>query len=338
MTGSGDKIDHSIWALTSGASGMRSQALGLANAVAADNPSMSVIEKQFSLRPLWRLFPGHLTPVPFYGLTADTKPLTPPWPKILITSGRRSAALSIAIGRASNGKTYRVHIQDPKIPAKYFDLIASMAHDSIRGDNVVLTKTAVHKLTKKDLSQAATIWRPELVKDGDGLVLGLVLGGKNKKFGFDKDRLADLVNLINTAIQSHNARALITPSRRTEQFVKDKLKNLADHNQNIWFWDETGDNPYLAILELADHLCVTADSVSMISEGLYTSKPVHIFPLGGISRRHSIFINGLVDNNLAAIAKQEIDFSVHKLNHPIDETSKVAEIINRNMSKRAEDR
>ena len=51
-------------------------------------------------------------------------------------------------------------------------------------------------------------------------------------------------------------------------------------NPRVYLY-ETGDNPYLGLLALGDHLLVTNDSVNMLSEAHATGKPVHILPLPG---------------------------------------------------------
>lgn len=319
-----------IWAMTSGAPGMRSQVIGLANAV-RDQKDDQIIEKTVQLKKWAHFFPGHLNPAPFMSLTSSSCPLSPPWPDILLTSGRRTSAASIAIGRASKGQTYRVHIQNPQTPTRFFDLVCSMAHDGLRGENVIETTTALHKITCQDLEKDAPLWhkrwRNQLERPGRGPLLGIILGGKTKKYGFSQQRLRDLIHLIETAVGQNNAQILITPSSRTEAFVKQGLATKFENHPDVWFWDQTGDNPYFAILNFADHIMVTADSVSMISEALYTPKPVHIYALEGTSRRHQIFLSLLSDQKVIHTVQNELDFSVDGTRAPIDETTRIAHII-----------
>ena len=54
-------------------------------------------------------------------------------------------------------------------------------------------------------------------------------------------------------------------------------------------WDGDGDNPYFAMLGLADAIVVTGDSVNMVSEACATGKPIHVFHLEGGSRKFSRF-------------------------------------------------
>ena len=93
---------------------MRSQAEGLAEALHWPFESISV-----RLRRPWSWLPAHRQPPGFlrYGLQER---LPQPWPDLLITCGRRSASVSAAIRRAARGRTFTVHIQNPRAPTHYF--------------------------------------------------------------------------------------------------------------------------------------------------------------------------------------------------------------------------
>lgn len=325
---------------------MRSQAMGLAKAIKAqlaETESCEIIEKTVKLKSWGKLLPGHLNPLPFHTLSKDSSSFNDEiWPDIIITCGRRSSAISIAIGRKSNGKSYRVHVQNPQIPTSYFDLIVSMQHDALRGPNVIETNTALHKLNRQTLEQEGAHWRSiwhsknllpskAIHQDEQPPILGVSLGGKNKKFGFDETSLSNLIDCLENARKTHSATILLTPSSRTEPFVKTALNSHFKSDDKVWIWDQEGENPYFGILANADHLLITADSVSMISEGLFTGAPVHIFPLKGTGRRHKIFLENLKSDNLIHHTDKMIDFSVKGSKEPIDETAKVAQIILQNI-------
>lgn len=320
-----------IWAVTSGGPGMKSQVMGLASALVTHQDDQ-IIEKTIALKAWAAPFPGHLNPIGLKSLSDASDNMQPPWPDILITSGRRCSAASIAIGRASGGRCFRIHLQNPQTPPHYFDVIVSMVHDQLSGPNVLQTRTALHKLQRQDLDQPREFWQAKFPTAftspaKEGPLIGLALGGKNKKFGFDDARTEALINLIKTTISRDKARFLITPSSRTESFVKTRLQAAFADDENVWLWHEQGENPYFAILAHADHLLITADSVSMISEALYTGKPTHIFELNGTSRRHRIFLDTLLNDQLIHKAETAIDFSVHAPPSPVDETARIAQII-----------
>lgn len=312
---------------------MRSQVTGLAQAIAKTTHAV-VTEKTVALKKWSSWIPAHLNPAPFRSLEPSSSELAPPWPDILITCGRRSAALSIAIGKKSQGRTYRVHIQNPQIPSHHFNLVCAMIHDGITGQNVITIKTALHKLSHEKLAQESQLWAPrwsiEHNTTTNAPILGIILGGKTKQYGFSQERLQTLIEMISNATYHNNAKVLLTPSGRTEAFVKTELSNKFKNHPNVWIWDQNGANPYQAILGQADHLLVTADSVSMISEALYTTKPVHIFPLSGTSRRHQLFLDILTKDKLIHPISKNIDFSVNARPEAIDETTKIAHTIRQN--------
>ena len=261
------------WAVTTGEVGMRTQARGLAVAV-ADHVVEKTVQGLFS----W---------------SAGDR-LAPPWPDLVITCGRRSARHGLAVKRASGGATLAVHVQDPRGRADAFDLVIAMRHDAISpGAKVLLVDTALHDLTPHALATAGETWRPRLAGLGRPLV-GAVVGGDLKGRPFT---LADGRRLLAGLNRVRQGGALaITPSRRTPASVLTLLRQALADDPAVFLWDQTGDNPYRGILALADRLVVTSDSVSMVSEALSTPHPVEVFDLD--FRRHQGFIQGLVDQGL----------------------------------------
>jgi len=262
---------------------MTGQAIGLAEAV-----GLPFLHKTIGLRAPWRWLPGHLCPgVLRHGLTPDSDSLAPPWPDLLITCGRRSAAASIAIRRLSSGRTLTVHIQDPQIPARYFDLVAPPRHDGLDGENVIQTRGALHRLTPVKLAQAAQAQADRFSHLPRPLVAVLV-GGSNRTVRMTPKvcsaigaQLADLARLYDAGIA-------LTPSRRTGAENVEALR-AALRDVPHFIWSGEGENPYLALLGLADYIVVTGDSVSMVSEAASTGKPVYVADLEGYSKRLMVF-------------------------------------------------
>ena len=116
------------WVVTDGKPGMVSQALGLAEAV-----GLPIVEKRVEIRAPWRWLPAQAWAAPFAALSPQGDGLAPPWPRLLIGCGRMSVPLSIAVRRASGGRTFTVQLQDPKVAAHKFDLVVPSRHDRYRG-------------------------------------------------------------------------------------------------------------------------------------------------------------------------------------------------------------
>ena len=268
------------WALTTGETGMRTQARGLAQAVAD-----VVVEKSVPSR--WRQLGG--------GVAPDER-LSPPWPDLLITCGRRSVARSIALRKASGGRTVTVHVQDPRGRRDAFDLVIAMGHDKIpAGGNVMKIATALHDLTPENLAAAGRLWEDRFDVLGKPLA-GVVVGGHLKGRPFTLEDGARLLSGLKRLRDEGGASLAITPSRRTPAAVRSLFAEAFAGDPRVFLWDLKGDNPYRAILALSDRLIVTSDSVSMVSEALSTPHPVEVFDLG--FARHVSFVQRLVDQGL----------------------------------------
>jgi len=303
------------WALTTGEQGMRTQARGLAEAVADDTREVTVARAG----ALW--FPG--------GSANRLRRLglAPPWPDILVTCGRRSVALSIAIGRASGGRVFRVHIQDPRTDPAAFDLVLAMGHDRIAAsEKVIKLASALHDLTPGKLDAAADAWRARFAALGRPLV-GVLVGGdlRGRRFGrADSDALVDGLARLR---QETGAAFAITPSRRTPEALRRRLEAAFGGDGRGFVWNLAGPNPYRAILALADRLVATSDSVSMISEALFLPKPVDVLDLG--FARHRGFIQDLVDQG--RIRRFDGAVAVAPRSDSIDATAEAAALVRARM-------
>jgi uncharacterized protein len=266
------------WVLHDGKAGMASQALGLAEAT-----GFSFIEKRLHIRFPWTCLPPRLWVLAF----AATEPtLSPPWPDLVIGCGRNTAMPGLAIRRASGGRTLAAQIQDPGIGRSEFDLLVVPEHDGLRGPRVIVTRGAVHRVTRARLAAErdrfpalAVLPRP---------ILSVLIGGANKAYRMSLRRLGEIADAVAEILRTRGGSALVTPSRRTGAagigLLRARLKNLP-----VAIWDGCGENPYFAYLALADAFMVTADSVSMISEAAATGNPVHILDLDGGNAKFARF-------------------------------------------------
>jgi mitochondrial fission protein ELM1 len=262
-----------VWVLHDGKPGMASQALGLAEAT-----GFPFVEKRLSVRPPWAWLPPQLWLAPLRAARTGAGRLVPPWPDLVIGCGRLSAMPAVAIRRASGGHTFAAQIQDPRVGHSEFDLLFVPEHDRLRGSNVVVTRGAIHRVTNERLAEArrhfpaiAGMPRP---------ILGVLIGGANRSYRFDLDRVAAIADRIAEIVRASGGSVLVTQSRRTGAagiaLLRERLTGLPAE-----IWEGSGDNPYYAYLAYGDAFLVTADSVSMVSEAAATGKPVHVIELEG---------------------------------------------------------
>lgn len=284
-------VSRNCWILTEGHAGMEAQCRGLAEALGT-----TPLVKRVRVRLPWDALPNRLWFRPLAALARDSDTLAPPWPDLVISCGNVSAPLAAAIRRRSGGRTRAVHIQDPKMNARHFDLVIAPRHDGLAGENIIASKAAIHAVTAQKLADGARRWGPALAHLPRPLVAVLIGGsnGRHKLTAETVTRLAD--DLARFARESGGALA-ITPSRRTgaanEALIRKRLKDVP-----AYIWDGVGENPYFGLLGLADAIVVTEDSVSMTSEAIATGKPVFVAPLAGESRRLRRFHQMLMDDGI----------------------------------------
>jgi len=324
----GKRVDRvNAWYMTSGEAGFRTQARGLATAVAGEARELVV-----GLRSPWSALPGAwAAPFALAGLAPGSDRPAPPWPDLLVSCGRRATALAIAVRRASRGRTLAVHVQNPLTAVSAFDLVVAMDHDHVSGPNVLSAPTALHDVTPARLAAAAQAWRERLVRPGRPLI-GVVLGGTTRHHAFEADEAQDLIQRLQAVRRTTGAAIAVTPSRRTPQAARDRFAEALAGDPDAYLWDLVGDNPYLGILALADRLVVTSDSVSMISEALATPHPVEVFGADG-GRRHAEFLNGLAAKRL--VRRFEGDPAPPPAGGPIDSTALAAKAVRALLQARA---
>ena len=305
------------WALTTGEAGMRTQARGLAQAV-ADQVEEKVLGR------------GPILPWSRPSLIADG--LHAPWPDIVVSCGRRSASRAATIRQVSEGRTLAVHVQDPRIAPDAFDLIIAMEHDRIAaGPNVIKVATALHDLTDANLAEAATVWAERFSRLGRPLI-GVMIGGDVNGRAFtlaDGRRLLDGVARLRAATGGGLA---ITPSRRTPAAVRTMFAETLGRDPRVFQWDLEGPNPYRGILALADRLIVTSDSVSMVSEAVAAPAPVEVFDLG--FARHAGFLKRLETRGL--IRTFVGDTTPPLASSPVNATAQAAEAVRDLLHRRAQ--
>lgn len=270
------------WIFNDGKIGTMNQCQGLADAL-----GIAPVVKVSHPRLPWRFLPAHAWPMPLAAQSKRHVDLAPPWPALLIASSRSAIPTAAAMRRKAGGRMVAVAVQDPRIGAEKFDLVIAAAHDRVRGGNVLVTDGALHRVTRDRLAAAAARFRPLFATLPRPLV-AVLMGGSNRHFRLD-GAAAGLFGRRLAALGGRTGAGFaITPSRRTTpQALAELVAGLGA--TPAYLWDGSGDNPYLGLLALADHIIVTADSVSMTSEAAATGKPVHVLGREHIGGRFASF-------------------------------------------------
>ena len=199
------------------------------------------------------------------------------FPDILITCGRRMAGLSIAMRRLARyhgAPTRTIHIQDPRLPAHYFDILIVPQHDPTRGSNVITCMASLNRLTKPQIADAAARLAPRWTNLPAPCV-AVLLGGDNRRYRITDPMATHMAARLADFAHSNKASLALIPSPRTPASVVNILMTqLGDSRVTIATAADA--SPYPGILGIADAVIVTSDSVNMASEAALTGKPLLI--------------------------------------------------------------
>ena len=302
--------------LTQGMHGMVSQTEGLAKAL-----KLNLKHKKIKLKPFWNLIPPKLTPISENLLTekfiCDCK--------IVISCGRKSVIPSVALKKRFGNEIFNIHIQDPKVSFKHFDLIISPDHDNIKGNNVLTTQGSIHYLTKKEISENSKYLKLNKEKKK---IVSFVIGGPNKYYNYSEEQIHFMFNKIKNLFTPDKFKIVVIPSYRTPEKVIKKAFNTFGFNHHVI--KQIDKKAYLGSLAIADFIIVTCDSTSMISEAAVTGKPVYAAMMKPIKsiRRFSRFFNQFKDLGIIKELTDNIDsWSYNKL----DEVNRIAPLIKEKM-------
>lgn len=284
------------WIITEGLAGTENQCIGVAEALGVEAEV-----KRVALRQPWKSLSPWLG---FESAGAFESAPSPPWPDLLIASGRKSIAASRYIRKASKGKTFTVQIQDPRVSPAHFDLVAVPEHDPSRGKNVIVTAASPNRITAEKLGAAKEKF--SALGKLKGPRVAVLVGGDSKSHKMTAAitaRLAEQLKKLDAGLMVTTSRrtgeentrilksSLVTPAKAgVHSSVSDSLPMDAslrwhDDSANVFFWNGTGENPYFGMLAWADFILVTEDSASMLSDAATTGKPVYVIPLEGGSKR-----------------------------------------------------
>lgn len=306
----------SCWVVSEGMAGTENQCLGVCEALGIE-PEI----KRIKLNAPWSFIPPAL---PLETAASFSPKLSAPWPDVVIASGRKAIAAARYIKKRSNGNTFTIYLQDPRVPPNHFDLVAVPFHDKTRGDNVLITEGAPNRISQKKLDDAKKQFAPLFEKLKKPRV-AVLIGGNSKAYKMTTSVTKNLCQQLNAL----DASLMITTSRRTGEENQKIIKEQCDNNNNF-IWDSNGTNPYLGMLAWADYILVTADSTSMISDAATTGKPTYIIPLEGGSKKFTFFHNHLCNLGITRFFNGALDDWQYE---PLQDSQNIADAIKQALKK-----
>ncbi|GGC34087.1 nucleoside-diphosphate sugar epimerase [Siccirubricoccus deserti] len=301
-----------VWVLADPRAGTAAQALGIAERLGLG----------FAIHPLaWGPLARLPWPLPtLAGLTAAARAGLggPPWPRLVLSAGRRAAPVALWLGRRG---ARTVHCMRPGFGAAAFDLLVIGRHDGPpEAPNILPILGACHRLAPARLAVARAEWAALAALPAPRVAL--LVGGKPGRQGPMAPAAAAA---IAARVAGFAGSVMASTSRRSGPAAAEAMAMaLAGVPHRLYRAGEAGPNPYVGFLAWADAVVVTGDSVSMLSEALATLAPVFIADPGGLGSRHRRLAESLVAAGQARpLAAAPAPFARPAL----DETGRVAAAI-----------
>lgn len=245
--------------------------------------------------------------------------LAPPWPDVIITAGRRSVGAALACKHMAP-KCILIALQDPKVGPHRFDWVISPSHDGVSGSNVIQTTGALNRISPHMLAQGAASFQPDLSAFPSQRI-GVLIGGNARGVSFTQATAQFIAAQLKDAAKDKTL--FLSTSRRTPKTVQSILRAELAHIPGYQYYG-TGPNPYQAMLWAADVLVVTSDSVSMMSEGCSSGKPVYVMEVPGTRQKFQSFIQSLYAQGFA----RPFDSSLAVFQTPgLNEAARVAALL-----------
>ena len=298
--------------LTEGMHGMISQVEGLAKGLDID-----FIHEKIELNNFWKLFPPKFTPINSFVFKNKIEKNF----NIIISCGRKSIIPSIYLKKKFKNKVMNIHIQDPKVSLNNFDYIIAPEHDGLIGKNVLATKGAIHYITEDDLIKNQSYLKPKINKEK---IVTMIVGGPNKYYDFKDNIIENIFLNVQNDFIDKGYQLIFIPSMRTPKNIIEKAVNFFNEKQIII--KNIDKKAYLSSMKLADHIIVTCDSTSMISEAAMTGKPIYVAQMPSIRKndRFQNFYKLFKSLNIIRDLEKTIDnWNYTKLN----ETDRISKLI-----------
>lgn len=261
-----------VWALLGPHRGDNNQVLALANAL-----GFPFEEKKLSYNALRRLPPTVLGGT-FRSLSAEARrQLEGKPPDLTISTGLRSVPVVRELKRRSGGTMRSVHLGFPRISPRHFDLVVPTPEYPVPdAPNVLrvpfaLTPHAGTPVEKSDRELLEAYPKPHLL---------LLIGGPTLYWELPVETVRAAAGRLIEMASARGGSILAVGSPRTPIDLLDTTREILE-SDSVPFLFEPGDGPpaYPALVEAADAIFVTADSVAMVADAVTTGKPVGIIPI-----------------------------------------------------------
>lgn len=205
------------------------------------------------------------------------KTLVPPWPDLIILVGRRSVPVARWVQKQNGGRTRLVLVGHPRVTPDLFDLVfTTRQYLTPTGASMRLQPVAMSryrqppKPTGEERAWLDSLPRPRLL---------LMLGGETRHWTMRPQTVANHAAALAARATRGSGSLVVVRSSRTSDEVLDAIEERLEGAGCEWRMVRHDFPRFPVLLDDADQLFPTADSISMISEAAITGKPVGLVPV-----------------------------------------------------------
>ncbi len=213
--------------------------------------------------------------------------LQEPWPDLILTVGRRPSMVALWVKQQSVGRSKVVLVGKPTGRMLDFDLIICSAEKHMPPmPNCQAISLPLMRVDSAEVAAEADSWR-ERWRELPRPLVAFLIGGATSPYAMNRKVARELIELANWVVKDLGGTPYFTTSRRTSAVVVDTLREGLPEQAILYEWSTQGqDNPYRALMGLADGFIVSGDSISMMVEVVYLRRPLAIYnlPYGALGR------------------------------------------------------
>jgi len=289
-----------VWALLGAHAGDNDQVIALARALGLPFDTKQL--RYNRLRSLGPRLLGHS----LISLTRRSRQLilSEPPPDLTISAGHRSVAVVRALRHRSGGRTRSVHVGFPRILPAHFDLVIATPQYAVPDDPhllripYALTRAPIEEPDAADVALASRLPTPRRL---------LIVGGPTLYWTLNEPALLAVLDQLLAEAVSVGGSVLVATSPRTPAKVTEAIRRALDTAGVPTLLTAPGQTPgYTSLLSAADTIRVTADSVSMVSDAIWSGNPVAIIPIAKSTLGRIAF--GVADRLRRRVYPQDLRF------------------------------
>ncbi|HSH30203.1 MAG TPA: ELM1/GtrOC1 family putative glycosyltransferase [Thiohalobacter sp.] len=267
-----------IWRVLGDKRGDNGQVEVIAQALARQHGWASEL-RHLEMRPRYVFGKPRVGPTLYHLDLERSDALAPPWPDLILTSGRRPANAALWIKQQSGGRTRIVLVGKPSGWMAHFDLIITSAETlPAPFPNVLHIGLPLMQLDPARLAAGRAEWE-ETFGDLPRPLVVFLIGGPTNPFVYNAGVVRRLRARIDRVLAAGGTPYLVG-SRRTPKPFMQRLRQGLPATVRVYDWNRPeGENPYAGLLALGDRFVVTGDSISMQVEVARLGRALEILPL-----------------------------------------------------------